>query len=228
MKCILYARFSPRPNAAECESCARQLEDLRAWARDNGYEVVGEFHDDALSGGDDWSERPGMLDAVKIASRGMVFLVRAYDRLFRDTDKALAFRAMLEARGVEVRSITEPAANGDSMNAKLIRFVFLWIAEYQREITRARTKTRMLAHQQAGRRMSARLPWGWAADPADAARMVPCEQERDIAKLAGELRAAGLGLRAIARELDARGLRRREGQTWTHTAVRRILAGGQG
>jgi DNA invertase Pin-like site-specific DNA recombinase len=220
---VLYARFSPRPNASECESCERQIEDLRIYCKGAGLEIAGEFSDHALSGGDGWEERPGMLDAVAVAKRGTVFLVRAYDRLFRDTDKALAFRAMLEAKGVQVCSITEEGANGDSMNAKLIRFIFLWLAEYQREIIRARTKARMLQHQAGGRRMSKETPWGTRVDPSDPARLVADEEEIGIAHLIVERKAAGESLRGIGRWLQEQGYKRRGKETWPHAIITRIV-----
>lgn len=223
MKAILYARFSPRPNADECESCESQLIDLREYCRKQDLEVCGEYQDRALSGGDEWDDRPGMLDGVDACRRGMVFLVRSYDRLFRDTDKALAFRSMLESRGVEVRSTSEESANGESMNAKLIRFVFLWIAEYQRGIIRARTSEKMRRHQAAGRRMSLELPWGWQNDPSDPTRMIPYPAERLVTERIRELRAMGAGPRSIARTLEMEGHPRRGKTGWHHEVVRRII-----
>lgn len=223
-KAILYARFSPRPNAESCESVESQLHDLRAYCVANELDIAGEFADKSLTGGSDWDQRPGMLDATRTAKPGMVFLVRAYDRLFRDVDKATMFRAMLEAKGIEVRSITEPGANGGGMNAKLIRFVFLWIAEYQREITKARTKAKMLEHQAGGRRMSHETPYGWAQDPDDEKRMVACEDELATIVLIKQWHEAGTSLRAIARRLDERGVRPRTGERWHHQQIRRILS----
>jgi DNA invertase Pin-like site-specific DNA recombinase len=199
------------------------LADLRAWCAAKGIEIVGEFQDKALSGGDGWIERPGMLEAVNCCKRGTLFLVRAYDRLFRDTDKAIAFRAMLEAKGVEVRSITEEGANGESMNAKLIRFIFLWIAEYQREIIRARTKNKMLAHQASGRRMSKLVPWGWSEDPNDPKRMIHNDDERKVTDTIINLRDKGLSCGAIAKKLQETGVPCR-GSKWHPEKVRRILS----
>ena len=222
-KTILYARFSPRPNAAECESCESQLTDLRAYCEKHGLEVAGEFSDPAVSGGDSWEDRPGLLDASVACKRGTVLLVRAYDRLFRDTDKAVAFYAMLATKGVEIRSITEDSANGNGMIAKLIRFIFLWKAEYDREISRARTRAKMLTHQANGRRMSKELPWGWKPDPANPAKMVACEVELAIAEQIKQLRAEGLGLRQIGRRLEEMSAERRGKKTWPHQIVSRIL-----
>jgi len=222
-KAILYARFSPRPKAAECESCETQIADLQGYCLANGHEIIGEFADKALSGGDGWEDRPQLLEATVQVKKGMLLLVRSYDRLFRDVDAAWAYRAKMEAKGVKIVSITEPQANGDGMNAKLIRFIFLWIAEYNRAMIRARVKSKMLAHQAAGRRMSKELPWGWQPDPNNPAKMVPCMAELAIAERIKALRIEGLGFRAIGRRLEEEGHSRRGKPTWSHEIIRRIL-----
>ena len=176
MNAILYARFSPRPNAADCESCESQLADLRSYCKAHGYTIAGEFHDKALSGGDDWTDRPGMFDAATACKRGMVFAVRSFDRLFRDTRKALMFACDLEKKGVQIVSITEEAASLNTPEAKLMRTFFLALAEYQREIIRARTRAKMRAHQANGRRMSNHVPWGTMRDPANPKRLIPCQE----------------------------------------------------
>jgi len=222
VKAILYARFSPRPNAADCESCETQLEDMRQWCTKHGHEIVGEFQDRALSGGDAWDTRPGMMEAAAMAKRGNLFLVRSYDRLFRDTDKALAFRAKMEVRGVQVQSITEEAANGNEMHAKLIRFVFLWVAEYQRELIKARTRMRMRQHQRNGRRMSRIPPFGWRDDPDNDRRLIEDECEQDAIRAIVAMDADGLGPRPIARALAEANVPCRGGR-WQHSLVRRVL-----
>lgn len=207
------------------ESCDSQLVDLREYCRVKGHEIVGECSDIALSGGEGWEDRPGMLDAAVACKRGTLFVVRNYDRLFRDVDKATVFRATLERKGVEVVSASpqEAGANGNTLNAKLIRFVILWTAELQREITRARTKAKMLDHQASGRRMSKQPPYGTMTDPADPKRLIPCAQEQYAISVIRSLHGQGMGLREICRALEARGIASRSG-TWRHPQVKRILA----
>jgi site-specific DNA recombinase len=209
-----------------CDSCESQLIDLRHWAVTHGYDVAGEFHDNALSGGDDWESRPGMLDAMTACRPNMTFLVRSYDRLFRNVDKALAFRATLEAKGVSIVSTSpqEAAANGDSMNAKLIRFVILWKAELDREITRARTRAKMQGHQAGGRRMSRHPPFGSQVDPANPKLLIPNPEEIATVEIMQRLHSEGLGVCEIARQLEARGISRRGRSTWTHQLVAAALA----
>lgn len=223
MKAILYARFSPRPDADECESCDRQLADLREYCGSHGYDVVGEFYDKALSGGDSWTARPGMFDAANACRKGYVFVVRAFDRLFRDTRKALMFACDIERKGVTIISATEEAASLDTPEARLMRTFFLALAEYQRELIRARTAARMRQHQANGRRMSAKEPWGTCRDPEHPKRLIPCEAEIEITREIVALRDKGLTLREIGAELERRGRERRGKPTWPHVIVLRIL-----
>lgn len=211
--------------ASNSESCESQFADLREYAQANGYQAIGEFSDMALSGGDGWEGRPGMLEAAAACKSGAVFLVRNYDRLFRDVDKATVFRANLEAKGVSVVSASpqEAAANGDSLNAKLIRFVILWKAELDREITRARTKAKMLQHQANGRRMSKLPPYGTRTDPDNPTRLIPCPEELYAIRMARYLRQKSLSYRQIARELEKRGITRRGASKWNHSFVKTIL-----
>ena len=222
-KAILYARFSPRPHAAECESCEAQLRDLREYCWKRGYEIAGEFADKALSGGDDWDDRPGMFDAAHACKRGYLFVVRAFDRLFRDARKGLVFASMLEQKGARVRSITEEAASLDTPEAMMMRTIFLALAEYQRHIIRARTRSKMRAHQREGRRMSAIMPYGMMADPANPRRMIDNPAEIATVDEIRELAKRGAGLRAIARELTARGIENRGGKPWNHGLIAAIL-----
>ncbi len=226
-KAILYARFSPRPDAEECESCESQLKELREYCSKRGYEVAGEFSDQALSGGDDWEERPGMFDAAKAVKKGYLFIVVRLDRLFRDTMKALVFKSMIEAKGVTVRSTTEPAANGDESGddalSDLVGTILLAIAQYQRQVIKARTRAKMLQHQANGRRMSGEPPYGRRVCDHDAKRLEKDYDEIATIDTIVTARRAGDSLRAIARLLNHKKIFNRAGKPWHHEQVKRIL-----
>lgn len=221
-RAILYARFSPRPNAAECESCEAQLADLRQYCSKRGYEIAGQFEDKALSGGNDWTKRRGMFDAATACQRGDLFVVRAFDRLFRDTEKALVFKSMLAAKGVKVRSITEESACDDSPVGNLLRTLFLAVAEYQRAVIRARTRAKMRQYQREGRAMSKDPPYGARINPQSPGRLIVDLNEVQTLETIRRLHHDGKSLRGIARELNEAGIQSR-GDRWTHTTIARIL-----
>jgi DNA invertase Pin-like site-specific DNA recombinase len=220
---VLYARFSPRRNAELCESCEHQLARLREYCEHEGIGIVGEFADEALSGGDALEDRPGMFDAASAAKKGDLFIVTAWDRLFRDVEKGLVFRTMLERKGVTIVSATEPATNDDSPLAKLMRTLALAFAEYERELTRARTRAAMLRRQANGQRMSYHCPFGMMRNPNDPSRMVVCRQEQNAIQAIRLLWDTGTkNHHAIARIMNQRGSRRR-GKPWDHRLVGTIL-----
>src|SRR5437870_5093362 len=49
---IVYARWSPRPNAEDCLSIETQLDRCRAYCQGNEYEIVQEYQEPNVSGDD--------------------------------------------------------------------------------------------------------------------------------------------------------------------------------
>jgi len=221
-KAILYARFSPRPNAAECDSVEKQLEEMRRYCMENDIQIKEEFSDKALSGADD--DRPGMWDAIHALKPGYILVVRSFDRLARDSAFAQhIIRHEIEKKKSSILSITEPGANTDTPDGRLIRSLMLAIAEYQREIIRARTRAAMRRYQREGRRMSQQCPFGWKLDPNDNKRMVKDEEERGVIDIVVMYYKKGKPLREIARTLTEKGTKNRSGKKWHHYQVKRIL-----
>ena len=220
MKAVLYARFSPRPNAAECESCEVQLAELRAYCQREGLEVRAQFRDRALSGADD--RRPGLARAIDAVKRGDVLLVRSWDRLFKDARLGLMAEFDIQRRGAEVRSITEDGTGLPTELRDFMRGIFLLVAEYQRKLSKARTSMKMRQHQANGRRMSDRCPFGWTRDPKNSALLVEVAEEQQVIRQIIERRRAGDGFRQIGRHLDNTGVTCRGG-LWHHTTVKAIL-----
>ena len=86
---VIYARFSPRPNAEECDSVEKQIERCRAYCAGHGYTVIAEYCDKDLSGGRA-DNRPGLQKAIAAACRNKAILcVNALSRLARCTKDAI-------------------------------------------------------------------------------------------------------------------------------------------
>lgn len=82
-KCIIYARFSDRPDRATSESNNTQIELCTRHAERHGYEIVGEpFTDEAKSGKD--RKRIGLNAAIEALRPGYVLLAYSSSRLARD------------------------------------------------------------------------------------------------------------------------------------------------
>ena len=119
----------------------------------------------------------------------------------------------------------------DSPEDELVRRILQALAEYQKKAMNARTKAAALRHQASGRAHEPRhgrhgavcTPLGWKPDPENSARMIEDLDELETLALVKRLRAEGVGLREIARQLNDLG-RACRGSAWHHQAVRRILA----
>ncbi len=243
MKAILYARFSPRRNAENCESVEHQLADLREYCVKHGHEIIGEYADKALSGGD--YDRPGLWEAINSIKQGQMLLIRHLDRLARDVYLCETIVREIRQRKAILR-VTNGAGgeigNKDDPDADLLRQILQAVAERQRKVTAALTKAAMLRKQASGIRMSARLPYGWKLDEAgprnDAGtptRMIENpDEQRVITALVREYtatkRLAALGairkargLRELGRFLDDAGVAPPYGRQWQHHAIKSIF-----
>lgn len=219
---ILYARFSPRRNAHESESIETQLDRLRAWCAALGRGIAAEYEDREASG-KSMDGRPGLEAALDHVCRIRgVLCVYKLDRLARSTRDALEASERLSDCGADLACLRE-SFDTSSSSGRFFFTIMAAMAQLEREQAAERTSDAMRRHQAAGRRMSARPPWGTMIDPGDPTRLVTCEEEVRAAERIRELRGAGLSLRAIARKLEEEGFERRGKRGWHHTLVGRIL-----
>ncbi len=121
-KVTCYARFSPRPDAATSESNDTQRDLCRAYATKQGWEIVAEFADAALSGKD--HERPGLWAAMDALKRGMVLLVLKMDRLARDVYLSHTLDREILAKGARLVSVMNEGTWEDRPEDKLIAASF--------------------------------------------------------------------------------------------------------
>jgi len=225
MKAILYARFSPRPNAAECESIQTQFDRLRAWCSSVNYEIAGEYSDADRSGATT-DKRPELENALRHVCRIRgVLCVYSLSRLSRNTRDAILIAERLERRGADLASLHERIDTATPMG----RFYFAITAslgQLEREQISARTSDAMIRYQSSGRRMGRtdRCPFGMRPAAEDTTALEPDEAEQEIIGRIIDMAARGMTHRGICRELDRQGIERR-GKRWdgAHSLVAGIL-----
>jgi DNA invertase Pin-like site-specific DNA recombinase len=220
---VIYARFSPRPNAEDCDSVEKQIERCRAYCTGHGYHVVAERFDKDLSGGRA-DNRPGLQEAIALAcQRKAVLCVYSLSRLARCTRDAIDLAERLGAAGADLAVIQE-SVNTRSPMGRFVFTLFSALAQLEREQIAERTSCAMLRHQAEGRRMTRadRCPYGWRPDPSNPDSLVEDAEEQAAIIRIWQKRQQGYGLREIARSLDREGVGCR-GRNWTHSAVRSVL-----
>ncbi len=97
------------------------------------------------------------------------------------------------------RAVTE--AIGSKAVGRFTRVAFEAAMNLRAGLSREQTSNAMLSHQANGRRMSAKLPFGWQADPDDPSRMLPDEYELEIIEKIKAFSQEGLSLRKIVKRL---------------------------
>lgn len=221
IKAIVYARFSPRPDAAESESIEAQVATCRAFAERLGYDVAALYEDRDASGSDGPENRPGLATALLALRKNNVLLVSRRDRLARDLFLSLWIEKQVKVKRARIVSVAGEG-NGEDPQAELMRNIVDSFAQYEREIIRRRTRAAMQAYQAGGRRMSRHAPFGWAVDSGHAAFLVEVPEEQALIAQIVKMHADGMKLRQICRELDFIDQPCRGG-TWQHTTVANIL-----
>lgn len=221
---VAYLRVSTDEQALGPDA---QRAALTRWAAAAGVEIVAWHLDQGVSGGAPLDKRPGLLSAVAdLAELGAGALVVAKrDRLARDVLAAAMIEAMVARAGARVLSAAGEGTDGDALDpaAQLMRRMVDAFAEYERALIGQRTRAALAVKKARGERVGA-VPLGLAV-AGDGVALVEDPAEARALALIAELRAAGLSVRAIAAELDRRGVPAR-GTRWHPTSVQRLLSRG--
>lgn len=218
MNCVIYTRFSPRPDAATSDSCETQERQCREWCERKGLAVKTVIRDADVSGKDEY--RPKLWAAIAELKKGDVLVCYKRDRLARSVYLAEYLNRAVETRGATIAAVAGDF-EGDTPEIVMARQIVAVVAEYERKLIAARTSAALRAKQSAGRRVSNLPPFGWSVDPSDPKRLVRNESEQVTIKEIMNLRAQGLAYNKIAAKLDPK--RARSGR-WHGEIVRRIVS----
>ena len=217
MNCVIYTRFSCRPNAGDCKSCEWQAAECEQYAHRRKWNVVATLNDPDRSGADCYRET--LWAAIKRLKKGETLLVWKWDRLARDLLLSLQIERAVEKRGATVTAI-EGDVPGNSPHAAFTRQIMMAVAELERKMISERTSAAMRAHQKAGRRMSAQVPYGYSVDPGNPHNIIENPDEQKILEEIWRRHKKGESNNAIAHALDP--AKSRKGR-WHTEVIRRIV-----
>ena len=168
-------------------------------------------------GADALERRPMLRNALNQARAiGGPVVVAKLDRLSRD----VAYIAGLMSQGVPF-IVAELGADA----GPFMLHIYAALAEKERRLISERTKAALASMKGTGR-LGGYRPGAPAPDAAAglaAVRAKAAEYAANVGPIARQLRAEGLSLRAIAAELQRRGVRTRRKGAWTAKAVAALL-----
>lgn len=224
-KCIIYTRYSPR-RQDHCESLEAQEDHCRRYFDFIGIEVGDIIRDpDTSARLVPLENRIGGARLLELTTgrKPVYTIVGAYrlDRLFRSVIDGNNILAKWRKRGVACHFTAE---GGQSLNTatatgRFIVNMLLARAEYEPDLCAERTSHGMLHKQANGKPMSKEPPYGYhVVDGLLADHSV----ERANIQLMIEWHSEGLSARAIARRLQAEGVKPRR-KYWNHNTVIGVL-----
>jgi len=229
MRLVIYTRTSTQ-NGAGQDSLEAQADVCRAWAAEQGHEVVDVHQDEALSGRLPVERRPGLLGALMALEDGTAdgLVVHRIDRLARELHVQEA--ALAQAWGAGDHVGVYEAVEGeikrddpDDPHRTFLRQVLGASAQLERGLVRARL-------QGGRRRKAAKGGWigGHRLHPrygyrVEDAAYVRVEDEQTVIDRMAALRSDGETYRAIAAKLEAEGCPPPPSGTWHPTTVRKVL-----
>lgn len=217
-KAVAYLRTSSAANVgADKDSAQRQREAIAAFAKREGFALVAEFNDEAVSGADAIEARPGFAALLdRIEGNGVrVVLVEDASRFARHVLVQELGVMALQQRGVQVFT-----AGGDELTATddpskvMVRQMMAAFAQFEKarlvgKLAVARKRKRETHGKCEGRKSHAEL-------------------RPDVVALAKALhrktKAGRMSLRAIAAELAADGKLNERGRPYNPKSVAAMLA----
>ncbi|MBD3242827.1 MAG: recombinase family protein [Chitinivibrionales bacterium] len=221
MKLIGYVRVSTEDQARNGVSLADQEAKIRAYAELYGHEVTQVITDPGISAKN--LRRPGvqcLLDSVKQKqTEGVV--VAKLDRLTRSVRDLADIVELCGKRGVALVSVAEQIDTSTAAGRMVVNMLGV-ISQWERETIGERTSAAIQYKRANGESYPGRCaPYGYRKQDG---RLAPVDSEQYVIAVVMDLSHTH-GARAICRELQARGLRRRNGSTeWHHKIVGKIIA----
>jgi DNA invertase Pin-like site-specific DNA recombinase len=216
IKAVIYARYSS-DNQRE-ESIDGQIRECTAYAMRNGFEIVHNYIDRALSARTD--NRPQFLEMIKDSSKKLfdVVLVWKLDRFSRDRYDAARYKAALKKNGVKLVSAMENIA--DTPEGIILESVLEGMAEYYSadlavKVIRGHTENALKCRSNGGG-----IAFGLKLEDK---KYVPDPLTAPIVLEIYKRYAEGETMQQLVNDLDARGIRGTRGNKISLDVMKRIL-----
>jgi site-specific DNA recombinase len=222
-RAVLYARVSTEEQARSGYSLAQQMEALRVYAAQEGYEILEEVRDAGQSGAS--LERPG-LDHVRdlVAADGVsVVLAQDRDRYTREPAHHYLLREEFKEHGCKLKALND--RGDDSPEGELMDGVFDQFAKFERAKTRERTRRGKLRKAQQGKIVAGHRPhYGFTYNANKNNYVIDPDEMRVVQRIFYMVGVEARSLRAVRKTLEAEGVPTPGGaRYWTQVFVRSAI-----
>src|SRR3954467_10096722 len=217
-RAVIYTRMS-RDRAGAGLGVDRQRHECVELADRLGWQIVSERSDNDLSAYSG-KPRPGYQALLNDVENGRADAVVVWhtDRLHRRPVELEHYIDVCDPRGVTTQTVKACPLDLATPAGRMVARMLGSAGRYEVEHMIERTQAAKLQAAAAGRWKGGRRPFGYEADG-----VTICEVEAVEIRKAADGLLAGMSLRAIARDWNARGVTTSTGGPWKPTEVRKIL-----
>lgn len=214
---VIYARYSSHGQTEQ--SIEGQLHDAYDFAAREGYTIVGEYIDRALTGRSDNRADFQRMIADSAKHQFSVVLVWKLDRFARNRYDSAIYKAKLKKNGVRVVSVKENLT--DSPEGIILEGMLESMAEYYSANLSVNVKRGQRETLAKGRFCGGPVPLGYKAIDG---KLVPDEKTVPLVRYIFERYASGVPKKEIVNELTQRGIKSPRGAALSATSFQSMLA----
>ena len=201
---VIYARYSSHGQTEQ--SIEGQLHDGHAWAEKNGYTVIAEYIDRAMTGTKD--QRPDFQRMIRDAEKRQfdVIIVWKLDRFARNRYDSAIYKARLKKYGVRVMSVMENITS--SPEGIILEGLLESMAEYYSANLSENVRRGQRESMAKGWFPGGNVPYGYRVEDH---HLVEDPRDGPIVREIFRRYADGEAPTAIAADLNRRGIRTKRG-----------------
>jgi site-specific DNA recombinase len=219
MRAAIYIRVSTEEQAKEGFSLSAQRERLEAYAKSQGWDIVGYYADEGVSAKD--TNRPELKRMIDDIKNGRIDIVLVYrlDRLTRSVLDLYNLLEVFEKHNCKFKSATEVYDTTTAIGRLFITLVAA-LAQWERENLGERVRMGMAQKVREGGWHGSNPPYGY--DYIDG-ELHPNPKEAPVVKKIFDLYLSGFSDRKIAIYLNQNGIPTKKGKIWTEHRIKYIL-----
>jgi DNA invertase Pin-like site-specific DNA recombinase len=220
---IIYLRVSTTGQVTDGVSLDAQESKARAWCELNDYEVKAVYTDAGISG-KSTANREGLQNALDSVKKENALVVYSLSRLARSTKDTIQISETLNAKGVDLVSLSEKIDTTTAAGKMVFRMLAV-LSEFERDQVSERTSA-ALQHKKAKGERTGSIPYGFKL-AMDNVKLLKDKAEQALIALCKELKEQGLSLRKIAAKLAEQGFKNRVGSAFNAQTVKNILVANE-